>query len=309
MPQTIPQNQPLLGLSSVREGQTIRFSDTPVQDAQEAFERKTKKTFFKRTFNDLSYVSPFIMVNLYGGLTQRTLSGIFGTAALSIVTSAASSYLAYRFNKFLINRAKKKADHDIREYIDGLAQTAYLKAQYNYVSDVSRRFLDTGHITIKDLGKLVNVRDDQLKDADFLLRITVANAKDWVTDYNRANIINQRSERKEPVVALYPLNKAKLYDKVPFRMVRLNLRYHAETKIETALDKMGLAYKRVVSGLKDFTHVMFDDPKAKDYLAPYSVSYTVAPIVSTSHIRTIIQRNETGDKQRSLPALNPRDYQ
>ena len=308
MPQTIPQNQPLLGLSSVREGQTILFSETPVQDAKEAFEERTKKTFFKKKFNDLSYGLPLIAMNMYGGLTQRTLSEAFGIAALSIVTAASSSYLAYRFHKFLINRAKKKADHDIREYIDGSAQTAYLKAQYNYVSDVNNRFLATGHITMKDLGKLVNIRDDQLNDADFRLRITVANAKVWVADYNRANTINQRSERKEPVVPQHPLNKAKLYDKVPFRVTTMNLRYNAETQIETAFDKMGLAYKNLKSGLKDFVHVMFDDPKAKDYLALYSLSYTVSPIIFTSNIKTIIQRNETPDKQLRLPALKPSEY-
>lgn len=303
-----PAKQPLFKLPSLKEGQTIRFPDIPIQTARQEFEENAKSGLLVKIFSLPSCALP-LAISLHIASGQKSLSTIFGTVAVGIASTLATTYVNYRAHKSRIHLAKAKAQAEIEDYIDGYAQAVNSHAQYNYVQELSARVKANGYIKMHELGKLVNISDRQFRNADYRLRNTVTIVKDWLADVadDDANAIAQKRtennsiKKGAPPISTSPLKARKDYRNA-FRLVTLNLRHNVERKMESA-------YETVSSGLKDFTHVMFGDPKADDYLAPYSSTHTIPFIECDFQIRKIIQINKKPDMQQVLPALNPRDYQ
>jgi len=308
MPPNLTQHSPLFNevILSAKEGDIIDLPTKIVQHFRNEFEQKTKKAPWNKAVNATSFLAPLFAVNIYGFTPPKSLSGIFGTVALGLATAVATSYMAYQGNKFLINREKEKTDRKIQDYLGALTQDADSRAQYNYVQGLSSRIKADGYINLHELGKLVNISGHQFGNADHRLKKTVASVKDWAAD-NDANTAtaqhrteNNFIKRDAPPISTSPL-KARVHYPNAFRLVTLNLRHNTERKMETT-------YEGILSGLKNFTHVMFGDPKADDYLAPYSSTHTIPFIECDFQIRKIIQDKKGYNMQQALPALNPREY-
>lgn len=299
---SILRKQPAFELSSIREGQRIRFSDAPAHTIKQEFEDKTERGFWASMLTLSSCVMPFT-IGLHIASGQKSLSTIFGTVALGVAATVAVTYTNYRIRKSQIHRAKLIADGKIKNHLDELAHTADSTAQYNYVMNMSERVKDVGYVRPQDIAKLVNIDACHFRDADSRLQNTVAIVKNWVEDYDTThrmalhlNGIMSKKRALPPTSlkprTIYPTN----------RFVALqNFNEMADRRIQIGFDS-------IKEGLSDFLNVMLADTLADDYLQPYTTGHTVMTIHSTLNIKEIIRNNRKSNMAEILPALNPRDY-